>query len=37
MKKILTETQYDQWLGMSQKPMPKHKPEGMPKQERDDE
>ncbi len=37
MKKILTETQYDQWLGMSQKPMPKHKPEGTPKQERDDE
>lgn len=37
MKKILTETQYDQWLDMSQKLMPKHKPEGTPKQERDDE
>ena len=33
MKKILTETQYDQWLGMSRKPMPGHKPEGAPKQE----
>ncbi len=33
MKKILTEAQYDQWLGMSQKPMPGHKPEGAPKQE----
>ena len=27
------ETQYDQWLGMSRKPMPGHKPEGAPKQE----
>lgn len=33
MKKILTETQYDQWLGMSQKPMPNHKLEGAPEQE----
>lgn len=36
MKKILTEAQYDQWLGMSQKPMPGHKSEGTPKQEKDD-
>lgn len=33
MKKILTESQYDQWLGMSQKPMPGPKPEDTPKQE----
>lgn len=33
MKKILTESQYDQWLGMSQKPMPGPKPEDAPKQE----
>lgn len=33
MKRILTETQYDQWLGMSRKPMPGHQPEGAPKQE----
>ncbi len=33
MKKILTESQYDQWLGMSQKPMPGPKPKDTPKQE----
>ena len=33
MKKILTESQYDKWLGMSQKPMPRHEPKDAPRQE----
>ena len=36
MKKILTESQYDQWLGMSQMPMPGPKPGDAPKQKKDD-
>jgi hypothetical protein len=35
MKKILTEAQYDQWLGMKQKPLPEPpKPEEVPSEEK---
>ena len=35
LKKILTEAQYDQWLGMKQKPLPEPpKPEEVPSEEK---